>query len=68
MAVPEYQQCCPTPSLSEQPDCITADDIKTFEPMARCLVVKHDALCLDAIDFMTNHEIDQLQRDAKLGC
>ena len=68
MAVPEYQQCFPTQSLSELPDCITADDIKTFEPMTRCLVIKHDALCLDAIDVMTNPEIDQLLSDAQLGC
>ena len=68
MAVQEYQQCRPTQSLSELSDCITAGDIKTFEPMERCMVIKHDALCLDAIDFMTNQEIDQLQRDAQLGC
>ena len=69
MAVPDYQQCFPTQSRSERsPDCITAADIKTFEPMARCIVIKHDALCLNAIDFMTSHEIDQLQRDAQLGC
>ena len=69
MAVPEYQRCFPPQSRSERsPDCITAGDIKTFEPMARCLVIKHDALCLNAIDFMTSHEINQLQRDAQLGC
>ena len=69
MAVPEYQQCFSTQSIPERsPDCITAGDIKTFEPMTRCIVIKRDALCLNAIDFLTSHEIDQLQRDAQLGC
>ena len=69
MAVPEYQRCFPPQSRSERsPDCITAGDIKTYEPMARCLVIKHDALCLNAINFMTSQEIDQLSKDAQLGC
>ena len=68
MRVPEYQRC-PVKSRDERSlECITAGEIKTYEPMARCLVIKHDSLCLNAIDFMTPDEIQQLSRDSQLGC
>ena len=71
MAVPEHQKCLPmvrTHRARSLADCITAGQMKTMEPMARCLVINHNALCDNAIDFMTNHEINQYSRDAELGC
>jgi len=67
MTVPEYQKCLPM-VRTHRGDCITAGQMKTMEPMARCLVIQHNALCDNAFEMMTNHEIDQYSRDAELGC
>ena len=71
MAVPEFPElkCAPVRvARSPLAECITAGQMKFLEPLKRCLVIKHNALCDNAVDFMTNHEIDQYSRDAELGC
>ena len=67
MAVPEYQKCL-FMVRTQRRQCITAGQMKTMEPMARCLVINLNALCDNAYELMTNGEIDQYSRDAELGC
>ena len=73
MAVPAAGKCLTIPAaniqqLQRSKDCVTAGMIQDMDQMTKCRVIKFDAICSNAFEFLTNDVIMQLGRAAALNC